>query len=231
MFLWPRPPGRLRRLLGRKVEPIVPGQYDRKALLRTHLNRHRSGTKLVCWTVDSDLASEDTAGQKAYLAAAIEAAHFLNAPILRLTLGGAKDDRAGFERAVSLLRNVLPVAMAFDLKLAIENHGGLSGEPLTLVEFVTQFNSPHVGVCLDFGNFEGDRIAGMQMLAPHTLHVHAKSKTFEANGEEVTIDYRACLSTLKAAKYDGAISVEYEGDGDAANGIQRTRDLIQKYWG
>ena len=30
---------------------------------------------------------------------------------------------------------------------------------------------------------------------------------------------------------DGAISIEYEGDGEAATGIQRTRELIEKYWG
>lgn len=237
MFLWPRPPGRLRRLFGRKAEPAVPGQYDRKALLRTHLNRHRSGTKLVCWSIDSDLASEDGTAQKAYLAAAIEAAHFINAPVLRLTLGGTKDDRAGFERAVELLRNVLPVAMAFDLKLAIENHGGLSGDPAALIEFVERFHSPHVGVCLDFGNFEDLTGLGasaprepVRSLAPYAIHVHAKSRSFRDDGEEATIDYRACLSALKAAKYDGAISIEYEGDGDAVVGIRKTRDLIGKYW-
>jgi len=233
MFLWPKPPSRLARLLRRKVELSVPGQYDRKSLLRTHLNRHRSGTKLVCWTVDSDLTSEDAAGQKAYLAAAIEAAHFLNGPILRLTLGGQKNDRAGFDRAVSLLRNVLPVAMAFELKLAIENHGGLSSEPATLIEFVQQFNSSHIGVCLDFGNFDDPSSAekSIGLLAPHAIHVHAKSRSFKADGEEATSNYRACLSALKAANYDGAISIEYEGDGDAATGIHKTRDLIQKYWG
>jgi sugar phosphate isomerase/epimerase len=231
MFLWPRPPGRLRRLFGRKAEVAVPGQYDRKALLRTHLNRHRSGTKLVCWSIDSDLASEDVAAQKEYLAAAIEAAHFINAPVIRLTLGGAKGDRAGFERAVELLRNVLPVAMAFDLKLAIENHGGLSSDPATLIEFVERLHSSHVGVCLDFGNFDDLESAqkSIELLAPHAIHVHAKSRAFNDNGEEATIDYRACLSALKAANYDGAISIEYEGDGDAATGIKRTRELIEKY--
>lgn len=237
LFLWPRPPGRLRRLLGRKAEPIVPGQYDRKALLRTHLNRHRSGTKLVCWSIDSDLTSEDVTTQKAYLAAAIEAAHFLNAPIIRLTLGGTRHDRAGFERAVELIRNVLPVAMAFELKLAIENHGGLSGDPATLIEFVERFHSPFVGVCLDFGNFEDLTGLGaaaptepVRSLAPYAIHVHAKSRAFKPDGEESTIDYRACLDALKDAKYAGAISIEYEGDGDAAVGINRTRDLIKKYW-
>ena len=233
LFLWPRPPGRLRRLFGRKAEPLVPGQYDRQALLRTHLHRHRSGTRLVCWSVDSDLASGDVAAQKATLAAAIEAAHFLNAPILRLTLGGQENDRAGFDRATDLVRNVLPVVMAFDLKIAIENHGGLSGDAATLIEFVSQFNSPHVGVCLDFGNFNDPAgvAESIGLLAPRAIHVHAKSRAFKDNGEEATIDYRLCLSALKAANYDSAISIEYEGDGDAATGIKRTRDLIEKYWG
>jgi sugar phosphate isomerase/epimerase len=229
LFLWPRLPGRLARLLGRQAEPIVPGQYNRKALLRTHLNRHRSGTQLVCWAIDSDLATNEVQKQKAYLAAAIQAGYFLNTPLIRLTLGGDTGDRAAFDRAVNLMSSILPVAIASGVKLAIENHGGLSGDPATLIELVERFHSPYVGVCLDFGNFEGDPTVGLTKLAPHAIHVHAKSRAFEANGEETTIDYRACLSALKAVSYEGAISIEYEGDGDAAAGIQRTRELIEKY--
>lgn len=237
-FLWPKPPNRLARLFGRKAAPIVPGEFDRKTVLRLHLNRHRSGTKLVCWTIDSDLtveAGEAERKQKEYLASAIQTARFLNAPLIRLTLGGqrgasAEDDRAAFDRAVNLMSSILPVAIASGVKLAVENHGGLSADPAALVEFVQRFHSPYLGVCLDFGNFDDDPASGLAAMAPHAIHVHAKSRTFDAQGEETTIDYRLCLSTLKAAKYDGAISIEYEGDGDAAAGIHRTRDLIEKYW-
>ena len=232
LFLWPRPPGWLARRFGRTAAPRVPGQYDRTALLRTQLNRHRSGTQLVCWSIDSDLASEDVIAQKAYLAAALGAAHFLHAPLVRLTLGGAPDDRAGLARAVELLRNVLPVAMAFDLKLAIEPRGG-ARQCATLLELVERFHSPYVGVCLDFGNLAEDRQSfptTLGSLAPYTIHVHAQSRAFAANGEEATIDYRACLSALQAAHYAGAISIEYAGDEAAAIGLRRTRELIQKYW-
>ncbi|MBI5567654.1 MAG: sugar phosphate isomerase/epimerase, partial [Chloroflexi bacterium] len=90
----------------------------------------------------------------------------------------------------------------------------------------------HIGVCLDFRNFDDLARAqkSIELLAPYAIHVHAKSRAFDEAGEEATIDYRTCLSALKAAKYDGAISIEYEGDGDAATGIQKTRDLIEKYW-
>lgn len=235
MFLWPRPPNRLARWLGRRAPTFNPHEYDRATLLQVKMNRLRSGTQLVAWGVASDLTAEGEAAvaQRAYLARAIETARWLNAPILRLTLGGAAGDGAAYARSVDILSTVLPVAIASGVKLAIENHGGLSGEAGTLVELVGHFHSPQLGVCLDFGNFAEPTRArqSIEQLAPHTLHVHAKSRVFRADGEEAEIDYRACLSALKAAQYDGAISIEYEGDGDAAAGIRKTRDLIQKYWG
>jgi sugar phosphate isomerase/epimerase len=174
-------------------------------------------------------AGPDRQKQKAYLAGAIEAANYLDAPVIRLTLGGEKDDRAAYDRAVELMSSVLPVAITRNVRFAVENHGGLSSDPAVLAEFVKHFHSPFLGVCLDFGNFEGDRTSGMQLLAPHAIHVHAKSRAFDAQGEETQIDYQMCLDALQAANYTGAISIEYEGDGDPAIGITRTRALIEKY--
>src|SRR3974377_492400 len=84
MFLYPRPPNPVARLLGKKTPPFNPYQYDRRALLKVRLNRLRSGTRLACWSIDSDLtvnAGPDRQKQKSYLAAAIETADFLNAPL------------------------------------------------------------------------------------------------------------------------------------------------------
>ncbi len=235
MFLYPRPPNPVARLFGKKAPPFNPYQYDRRTLLKVRLNRLRSGARLVCWAIDSDLtasAGPDRQKQKAYLAAAIETADFLNAPLIRLTLGGEAHDQAAYERAVELMSSVLPVAMARQVKFAVENHGGLSSDPILLAEFVQHFHSPHLGVCLDFGNFEGDPKdlnRSLGSLAPHAIHVHAKSRAFDAQGEETQIDYRMCLDALKAAGYAGAIGIEYEGDGDPALGIKRTRELIEKY--
>jgi sugar phosphate isomerase/epimerase len=219
-------------LFGRKAPPFDRYHYDRRTLLKLRLNRLRSGTRQVCWTIDTDLTvseGPDRQKQKAYLAAAIETADFLAAPLIRLTLGGEKDDRAAYDRAVELMSGVLPVAMARKVKFAVENHGGLSSDPAVLAEFVQHFHSPSLGVCLDFGNFEGDRTIGLQMLAPHAIHVHAKAREFDAQGEETQIDYRMCMDALKSVGYSGVISIEYEGDGDPVDGIKRTRELIEKY--
>ncbi|HZY43242.1 MAG TPA: sugar phosphate isomerase/epimerase [Anaerolineae bacterium] len=235
MFLYPRPPNRIARLLGRKAKPFVRKEYDIHALRAVRLNRFRSGTKLVCWTIDSDLTLQTAAreAQLAYLAQAIQAARFLGAPMIRVTLGGETNDRSALDRAVNLMSSVLPVAIAANIKLAVENHGGLSNDPDLLIEFIERCRggrSSALGACLDLGNFERDPLIGIQKIAPYAIHVHAKALAFDDSGEEATIDYKSSLSILKAAGYAGALSIEYEGQGGAAEGIHQTRDLIEKYW-
>jgi sugar phosphate isomerase/epimerase len=96
---------------------------------------------------------------------------------------------------------------------------------------VQAVDSPWLGVCLDLGNFVPERrLAGVEMLAPHAIHVHAKAKAFGADGEEVSIDYGASLAVLQRAGYSGPLVIEYEGDGDPVAGVLCARDLIQRYW-
>ena len=209
MFLFPRPPNIIARLFGRKTPPFDRYRYDRRALLKLRLNRLRSGTRLVCWTIDSDFTVTNGPGEGS---------------------ANAENDQAAYDRALDLMSSVLPVAMARNIKFAVENHGGLSANLDLLVNFVQQFHSPHLGICLDFGNFVGDRADGVRQLAPYTIHVHAKSRAFDAQGEETQINYRMCLNALKAAHYDGVLSIEYEGDGDPVAGIKQTHALIAKWW-
>jgi len=245
MFLWRKPPGILQRALRRaRGSGIVRGSgipmpppavdYSRNTLNELRGARLRAGTQLVCWAVDTDLTITDADTRRAqlsHIATAIEAARFLGASLLRITTGGKEGDSAAIGQAVDTLRSVLPAAMAGGVKLAIENHFGLSADPHSLVEMVTALNSPHVGVCIDLGNFrEGEADEGIRLLAPHAIHVHAKSFAFGSDGEETKINYRAAMQVLCAAGYDGVLSVEFEGDGSPADGIRKTKSLIEKYW-
>jgi sugar phosphate isomerase/epimerase len=241
LFLAPPPPGPIARLFGAKPAQSKTPDYGRRALQHVRQNRFRSGARLVCWTIETDVTvvtPEAQNAQRAYLATAIEAARFLGAPILRLTLGGKRGERAGLGRAIDLLRSVLPVAMASGLRLAIENHGGLSSEPGTLEEVVGAFRwsgdpgARPIGVCLDFGHFaEGDQAAGVARLAPLAIHAHAPVRALDERGEETSIDYRQSLGALRAAGYDAAISIEYTGEGDPRPAIRMAKALIEKHWG
>ena len=235
MFLWRKPPGILERVLRRAIPPASPTvDYSHATLHELAGARLRAGTQLVCWAVDTDLtiADADTRhAQLAHLATAIEAARFLGAPMLRITTGGKEGEADAVGRAVDTLRAVLPAAMARGVKLAVENHLDLSADPNMLVEIVTALKSPYVGVCLDLGNFrEGQAGEGIKLLAPHAIHVHAKSHSFSADGEETTIHYGMAMQALRSAGYEGMLSIEFEGDGLPANGIRNTKALIDKYW-
>ncbi len=238
MFLWRRKLGLLQRLL-RLVEnmplppPPPPVDYSRETLNELRSARLRAGTQLVCWAADTDLTLADADTRRAHLAhvaTAIEAARFLGAQLLRITTHGQEGESTAIGRAVDALRSVLPAAMAGGVKLAIENHFGLSADPHALAEIITALNSPHVGVCLDLGNFrEGEADEGIRLLVPHAIHVHAKSFAFGPDGEETKINYSAAMQAIRAAGYDGVLSIEFEGEGDPADGIRKTKALIEKY--
>jgi sugar phosphate isomerase/epimerase len=240
LFLTSPPPGRLARLMGAPAPQGKAPDYGRKALMQLRQGRLRSGTRLACWTIETDLTvatKEERDAQRAYIATAIQAARFLGAPILRLTLGGASGDHAGLSRAVDLLRSVLPVAMASNVRLAIENHGGLSSETGSLESVIGAFGSiggsgaRPLGVCLDLGHFaDGQHAAGVARLAPLAIHVHAPARSFDERGDETTIDYGMSMSALRSAAYDAAISIEYTGDGDPRDGILKTKTLITRHW-
>jgi len=239
LFLAPPPPGLWARWLGAKPTQVNGPDYGRKALMRVHQARLRSGTRLVCWTIDTDLMVATADGQRTqrvYLATAIEAARFLGAPILRLTLGGESGSRASLSRAIDLLRSVLPVAIASGVRLAVENHGGLSSEAGVLEEVIGAFrwvkrdSARPIGVCLDLGHFPpGEQPAGIGRLAPLAIHVHAPVDQRDAGGETASVDYRAALAALRAAGYAAAISIEYTGENDPRSGIQVAKALIEKY--
>jgi len=136
------------------------------------------------------------------------------------------------ENCIAALRELRPVLDDFDVQLAIENHWGISADPATLINIVRRCESERIGTCPDFGNFHSsqDRYDGLELLALLAKHVHAKFSSFDAAGEESSIDYGRCLHILQEAGYDGALSVEYEGDGNPEVAIQKGKDLIERHW-
>jgi sugar phosphate isomerase/epimerase len=67
-------------------------------------------------------------------------------------------------------------------------------------------------------------------LAPYAYHVHAKLEDFNPDGEATNSDYGKLLGILQSVRYSGAVSIEWEGRGDAVKGVKKTRDLILKHW-
>ncbi|MCS7273450.1 MAG: sugar phosphate isomerase/epimerase [Fimbriimonadales bacterium] len=160
----------------------------------------------------------------------LQAAAVIGAPLIRLHLSGEREDEL-FERSAHWLQRLLPEARRRRVRITIENREGIGRRPELLISLIRAVDPRWVGVCLDFGHGDPERIYdATRLLAPYAFHVHAKSHAFDPRGEETSLDYGRLLSSLRLASYVGALSIEYFGEGDLLDGIRKTRDMIRRYW-
>lgn len=52
--------------------------------------------------------------------------------------------------------------------------------------------------------------SGREMM-PCVVHIHGKFYGFDANGDELSVDYAALMRVFHEAGYDGFMSSEWEG--------------------
>ena len=115
--------------------------------------------------------------------------------------------------------------------LALENHWGLARTPEGLLRIVSAIQSPWLGVLMDTGNFLEDPYPKLEMIAPRTVFVQAK--TYFGGGEWYTLDldYQRVAAILEKANYHGYVSLEFEGKEDPATGVPKSLALLRKGFG
>ncbi len=137
--------------------------------------------------------------------------------------------------------------------LAIENHGLLAGKSEQVKEIIGKVNSPYVGSTFDTGNFllvHEDPLHAFNRLKEEIVHVHFKDfrkkeaseslKGFKSTqGVELIgtvpgdgqVDLASIVKGLKAANYQGFLSIEYEGHDDAKESneeaVRRLKKLLE----
>jgi sugar phosphate isomerase/epimerase len=133
--------------------------------------------------------------------------------------------------AVAGLRALCEVAeKEFDMEIVVENHGGHSGNGAWLADVMKRVGMENCGTLPDFQNFtDYDPYQGVKEMMPWAKVVCAKSKEFDAQGDEVNVDYRRMLQIVKDSGFRGWIGIEFEGHGgDPLEGILATKRLIEK---
>jgi len=116
------------------------------------------------------------------------------------------------------------------LRMLIENHGGVSGDPERIVRIVQGVGGTAIGTLPDFGNFPAAiRYDALAKIAPFAGAVHAKTYAFNAQGEETTLDVGRCVRILLDAGYRGPFGIEFEGQGDDHEGVLKTKALLERY--
>jgi sugar phosphate isomerase/epimerase len=170
----------------------------------------------------------------------VTAAKYLGCHSIRVNAASAGSYQEQVERAADGLRQLSEFAADHDINVIVENHGGLSSNGQWLAQVIRKVDLDNCGTLPDFGNFwiewprngkEGnyyDRYIGMAALMPFAKAVSAKSYEFDADGMETTMDYPKIMKIVHDAGYRGYVGIEFEGKGDAKEGIVATRKLLGK---
>lgn len=175
----------------------------------------------------------------------VTAAAFLGCHSIRVNLHGSASADEWKKASVDALVRLCGFGADHGIHILVENHGGLSSNARLLTEAIREVDSPYCGTLPDFGNFclrrekgdlwespcveEYDRYQGVREMLPYAKGVSAKSKSFDGEGNETTIDYSRMLDLVKASGFRGHVGIEFEGDGMGEDeGIRATVALLEK---
>ena len=96
------------------------------------------------------------------------------------------------------------------------------------MRIVNAIRSPWLQVTMDTGNFLEDPYDRLEMLAPQTVFVQAKTYYGKGKWYTLDLDYDRIGGILRRHKYRGFISLEFEGREDYSTAIPKSLALLRK---
>ena len=191
----------------------------------------------------------------------LEIAKFLDCSGIRVNLSGFDlngfgtpgNKQAALRSSVQGYGELLEYGARDNLDVLVQNHIGYSCDPDWLIQVMRQVNNRHAGIEADPGHFQeifvvnnpgnGPRIktgesfdlyASWARILPYAKALNAKTHTFDAEGNETTIDYRRIIGLANKSGYRGYIGIEWEPEGTGlqmtpSQGILATKALLRRY--
>lgn len=161
----------------------------------------------------------------------IDYAELLDAPVIRIFSGTPHDTspEEAHRLAVEGIEECCQYSGERGIFLALENHGGLTETPASMLRLVEDVKSDWFGVNLDTGNFHGtDVYADLAKIAPYAINVQVKVGVSGPDGQKHPSDFSKLASLLTDAGYRGYIVLEYEDSDDPRTACPRYVDQIRE---
>ena len=141
-------------------------------------------------------------------------------------LEGYTDDE-GFKWVIDSIEQCIPTAEKCGVVLGLENHWGLGRTAEGVLRIVDAVDSPWLQVTSDTGNFLEDQYKQLEMMAPKTFLIQAK--TYFGGGKWYTldIDYKRVAEIFRKVDYRGYVSIEFEGQADPMEAVPKSLEMIR----
>lgn len=176
-----------------------------------------------------------------------------------ITAGYKGENYRSYESLIPTLaqavREVADYAASKGVMTMTENHGFFSQDSDRVEKLYMAVDHPNFGLLCDLGNFlcaDENPAEAVARIAPYTRYVHGKDfivKPFysEDPGEGAfrsrggnflrgtiighgNVPVKHCLHLLKAAGFDGTISIEFEGMEPCVDAVRIGLANLKKYW-
>jgi len=163
---------------------------------------------------------------RSYLKIAAELAQRFETRIIRVTLHhhSALTLQQTLKNAKSRMEEALQIAEDEDVILALENHpGDIENRKAVLQEMFATFDTERLRLNYDPANafiVNEDPVSTLRELIGKVVHIHAKNGSMTSDGQFVAepadiwkgdTDYKALMSILNEACYDGFFSLQLAG--------------------
>jgi len=179
--------------------------------------------------LDEDIRGEQVGDVKR----AVDVANQVGAGVVRAFFGHFSGEPPVGLKYLTLeaLKETAEYAEQRGVVVAMENHGNYINTADEIIEMLETVGNDHLRACPDTGNFRGDVYSEIEKVAPFAAHVHLKTFDFDEDGDETTLDYQKIFRIFKNCGFDGTYSLEFEGEGDETENVERSMDLFRRYVG
>ncbi|MDE2957548.1 MAG: sugar phosphate isomerase/epimerase [Bacteroidota bacterium] len=141
-------------------------------------------------------------------------------------LEGYTDEEA-FDWVIGSIERLIPKAEQCGVLLGLENHWGLGRTPEGVLRIVQAVDSPWLQVTLDTGNFLEDPYDKLEMLAPYTVLMQAKTYYGGGTWYTLELDYDRIAAIMRRHNFAGYVSLEFEGKEDEQTAIPKSLALLR----
>lgn len=194
------------------------------------------GLPIVAYTIGADFIDHENEVER--LKGQVDVAEALGVKVMRHDVSWRRDIpwREMIEKTAGQIREVAEYAQGKGITTCSENHGMVMQDAHRVEELILTVNHPNYRWLVDMGNFlcaDEPPMHALPIAVPYAVHAHAKDFVFKSeapsDGWIITrggnairgtivghgvVPIPECIAQLRAAGYDGWLSLEFEGMED-----------------
>lgn len=213
----------------------------------------KAGLPIVAYTIGADFIDRENEVER--LKGQVDVAEELGVKVMRHDVSWRRDLpwREMIDRTADQIREVTEYAAAKGIVTCSENHGMVMQDAHRVEQLILTVNHPNYRWLVDMGNFlcaDEPPMHALPIAAPYAVHAHAKDFIFKpdapSDGWIITrggnairgtivghgvVPIPECVATLRAAGYDGWLSLEFEGMEDNLTALKLGLQYLKKVVG